>query len=100
MVVHVATFILEPACPQVAEQEPWTLYVHEYSEQIGTVQGDVWVWQPPGQFDAAVGVEGPPHRFWAMHEEVERRTPVQVLGGCVGDEVGAEVTHPGSLYLH
>lgn len=62
-VVHVATFILEPACPQVPEQEPWRLYVHEYSEQIGTVQGDVWVWQPPGQFDAAVGVEGPPQRF-------------------------------------
>jgi len=34
-----------------------------------------------------------------MHEEVERRTPVHVLGGCVGDEVGAEVTHAGSEYL-
>jgi len=73
--------------------------VHEYSEQIGTVQGDVWVWQPPGQFDAAVGVEGPPHRFWAMHDEVERRTPVHVLGGCVGDGVGGTVLHDGSMYL-
>jgi len=98
-VVHVATFILEPACPQVPEQEPWRLYVHEYSEQIGTVQGDVWVWQPPGQFDAAVGVEGPPHRFWAMHEEVERRTPVHVVGGCVGDGVGGTMTHAGSVNL-
>jgi len=34
-----------------------------------------------------------------MHEEVERRTPVHVVGGCVGEKVGDEVTHAGLMNL-